>query len=55
MLYKGLCMCEVYQTELFFVLFFSSARQRHLGLHLREDPGDGAAVTDAQTDQPDQE
>lgn len=32
-----------------------TARQRHLRLHLREDSGDGTALTDAQTDQPDQE
>lgn len=34
---------------------FILARQRHLSLHLREDPGDGTTVTDAQTDQPVQE
>ena len=27
-----------------------AARQRHLGLHLREDAGDGAEVSDAQAD-----
>lgn len=37
--------------------FFSVivAWQRHLSLHIWEDPGDGTAVADAQTDQPDQE
>lgn len=34
---------------------FVVARQRHLSLHLREDPGDGATVADAEKDQPDQD
>lgn len=32
-----------------------AARERHLGLHLREDAGDGAALPDPQADAPDQE
>lgn len=32
-----------------------AARERHLGLHLREDPGDGAALPDPEADAPDQD
>lgn len=31
------------------------ARHRHLSVHLREDAGDGAKISDAQADAPDQE
>ncbi len=42
-----------HRSNPFFYLL--QAWQRHLGLHLRKDPGDGAAVADPEGDAPDQE